>query len=249
MNRTFATALLTTTVLLAAGPAAHAQTFTTDFRIEDCRFSAEGGNAFFSLEPGHRLVLAGDDAGETAVVEITVLDRTTRPIIFTTERGKRMRVKARIVVERETLDGELVEISRNFFARCEQTGDVYYFGEDVDIYEDGQVVSHDGAWRAGQDDAQPGLIMPGSWLLGARYFQEIAPDVALDRAEHVAMGLTLDLPFGTLHDCVQIDETSPLEPGAVSVKKYCPGVGLVADGDVELTDFEPGDEDESEGDD
>ena len=49
------------------------------------------------------------------------------------------------------MNGELVEVSRNFYARCTQTGDIYYFGEDVDIYEDGVVVSHDGAWLAGKE--------------------------------------------------------------------------------------------------
>ena len=42
------------------------------------------------------------------------------------------------------------------------------------IVEDGRIVSHEGAWRAGVDGAQPGLIMPGTFLLGSRYFQEIA---------------------------------------------------------------------------
>jgi hypothetical protein len=76
--------------------------------------------------------------------------------------------------------------------------------------------------------------------LGARYYQEIAPDVALDRAEHVKMGLTIKvntIPEKTLFDCVEIVETTPLEPGSKSIKRYCPGVGLVFDNDLELIDF------------
>ncbi|NJO13215.1 MAG: hypothetical protein HC872_06850 [Gammaproteobacteria bacterium] len=148
------------------------------------------------------------------------------------EDGHAQWVTTRVVQEVETADGELVEISRNFFAECAANGDVYYFGEDVDIYEDGEIVSHDGAWLAGRDGAKPGIIMPGgAFLLGSRYFQEIAPDVALDRAEHVADGLEVEVPAGDFDDCVLIEETTPLEPQARGTKTYCPQVGLVLDGE------------------
>ena len=78
--------------------------------------------------------------------------------------------------ERETADGELVEISRNYFAICRPSNSVFYFGEDVNIYENGEVVSHEGAWLAGVNGAREGMIMPGTVLIGARYFQEIAPE-------------------------------------------------------------------------
>ncbi len=119
---------------------------------------------------------------------------------------------------------------------CSPDRDVYYFGEEVDIYEDGRIVSHDGAWLAGRRGAEPGIIMPDrAFLLGSRYFQELAPGIAEDRAEHVGVDLDIDVPAGSFEECVRINETSPLEPGHVSKKAYCPGVGLVRDGDLELT--------------
>ena len=136
-------------------------------------------------------------------------------------------------MENEKADGELKEISRNYFATCLPWRDVYYFGEDVDIYEDGEIVSHEGAWLAGRFGAQPGIIMPDSgFLLGQRYYQEIAPGVALDRAEHVDTDLEIDLQAGNFEDCIEVTETTPLEPGSESIKFYCPGVGLVIDGDL-----------------
>ena len=223
--------------LVAADVAAQEEpAFTDVFPLEECRFSDTGRNAYFSLVPGDQLVLEGEDDGETVLLHVTVL-KDRQWITFRTEDGIRLPVRTRVVEEREWVDGELVEVSRNFFARCKQTGDIYYFGEDVDIYEDGVIDSHDGAWRAGFDDALPGLIMPGTYLLGARYFQEIAPGVALDRAEHVAMDLELDLPAGDFDDCVEIVETSPLEPGSQSVKRYCSGVGLVFDSGAELVRY------------
>ena len=71
----------------------------------------------------------------------------------------------------------------NYFAICKETNSVIYFGEDVDNIENAVVVNHDGSWLAGVKGARAGLIMPGMPLLGARYYQEVAPGVALDRAE------------------------------------------------------------------
>jgi hypothetical protein len=198
--------------------------FTADFRWELCRFSTRGHNPYFILEPGRKLSLRGQEDDERVRVEITVLHETEVVAGVVT----------RVVEEREWVDGELVEVSRNFFARCRQTNDIFYFGEDVDNYENGRIVSHEGTWRAGERDALPGLIMPGTFLLGARYFQEIAPGVALDRAEHVAMGLKVQTPAGQFNHCVRIRETTPLEPGAVSIKIYCPDIGLVVDDVVRL---------------
>ena len=223
-------------LLVAPWPAADAaDDFTDRFDLEGCSFSDNGENRYFSLVPGHRIVLEGDDDGETVRVQITVLNARLR-IAFTGPDGVRRNVRTRVVEEREWVDDEIVEVSRNFFARCAETNDVYYFGEDVDIYEDGRIVSHEGAWRAGVDGAQPGLIMPGTFLLGSRYFQEVAPDVALDRAEHVAMGLTVDVPAGRFEDCVEVHETSPLDAGGPSVKVYCPEVGLVDDAGARLVE-------------
>jgi hypothetical protein len=212
--------------------------FTTEFRLEECKFSDRGGNPFFSLEPGHRLVLEGEDEGEDLLLEITAL-KENRWVVFETASGETLRVKTRVVEEREWVDDELVEVSFNFFARCKETNDIFYFGEET--FEDGELA--DDSWIAGVDDALPGLIMPGTFLLGARYFQEMAPGVALDRAEHIAMGLTVEVPADTFEGCVEVLDTNALEPGSEGdVKIYCPGVGIVVDGDAELVEFEDGGE-------
>jgi hypothetical protein len=104
-------------------------------------------------------------------------------------------------------------------------------------------VSHDGAWLAGKGGALPGIIMPGRFLLGSRYYQEVAPGVALDRAEHKTMGMKINVPAGLFDDCVEIIETSPLEPGHESRKIYCEGIGLVLDGAAELAELDIEDDD------
>jgi hypothetical protein len=183
-----------------------------------------GSNEYFILVPGHQLNLAGEEKDALIEISITVLDETEMI-------GP---VETRVVEEVEREDGELVEVSRNFFAICVENNSVFYFGEDVDIYENGQIVSHEGAWRAFDNNNQPGLIMPGIILLGARYFQEMAPEVALDRAIILKMDATVEVPAGEFTNCLVTLETTPLEPGARDLKFYAPGIGLIRDGVAEL---------------
>lgn len=186
-------------------------------------FSLTVDNPYFPLPVGHHLVLDGME-GTTAVhLEITVLEQTEVVADVTT----------RVMEERESADGQLIEVSRNFFAQAPD-GTVCYFGEDVDIYDAGVIVSHDGAWRAGGDN-RPGIMMPASPSVGDAYFQEIAPGVAEDAAEVLALGEELIVPAGTFTDTVRTSEWTPLEPGVSETKWYVSGIGLAVDAEIELT--------------
>lgn len=199
---------------------AQAGDWQDSFAIEKKALVSAGANPFFILEPGYKLELAG---GDTRLV-ITVLDKTEMVDGVVT----------RVVEERETENGKLVEISRNFFAIAPISGDVYYFGEDVDIYENGKVVSHEGAWRSGTKGAKFGLIMPGKVTAGRAYYQEIAPKVAMDRARIVSLNETVTTPAGKFPWCLKIEETTPLEANAREYKLYAKGIGLVQDGELKL---------------
>jgi hypothetical protein len=200
------------------------QEFTRNFHLERCTFSDRGRNLFFILQPGYTTVYRGTENGETTGLTIRVLHRTERVGGVTT----------RVVVERETANGELVEISRNFFAICKQNNSVFYFGEQTDIYEHGKVVSHEGSWRHGSNGARAGLFMPGLAVVGSRFFQEEAPGVALDRSEIVNLNATLDTPLHKFTNVLVSRETTPLEPGTVEFKWYAPDVGLISDGPLRL---------------
>ena len=92
-------------------------------------------------------------------------------------------IMTRVVEEKEWKNEQIIEVSRNFFAICEETNDVFYFGEEVDMYRNGKVANHKGAWLAGENGAKPGLIMPGEPKKGMKYYQEVAKGVAMDIAE------------------------------------------------------------------
>ncbi len=237
-TRSLARLLATSGLTLASLPCGAAGGFTTDFRLEDCTWSSRGSqNPHFSLRQGYQLVLEGEDEGTEVRAEVTIL-RQRETISFVTEAGVPLTVRTRVLEEREFEDGEIVEVSRNWVARCIETSDIFYFGEEVDLYEDGEIVGSEGAWRAGEGGAQPGLLMPGRFLLGAKYFQEQAPGAAEDRGRNVDMGLTIAVPAGTFDDCVVVAETNPLSDSSEpDIKVYCPEVGIVMDEELALTEI------------
>jgi hypothetical protein len=115
------------------------------------------------------------------------------------------------------------------------TGDVYYFGEDVDNYKGGKVVDHESAWRAGTAGARFGLMIPAKPTVGQAFYQETAPKVAMDRVEVVSTTETVRTAAGTFENCVHLRETTPLEHG-VSHKYYAPGIGIIKDDAFELAE-------------
>jgi len=184
-------------------------------------------------------VYQGKEKGETIGLRITVLNRT-ESFAF----GSRS-VTTRVVEELEWVDAnangrvdkdeELIEISRNYFAQA-QAGTVCYFGEAVDIYENGVVVSHEGSWRADAAGNAPGIYMPASAQEGASFQQENAPGVAQDQATIVRTGRTVTVPAGTFANAIVVRDYNPLD-GSRGTKVYAPSVGLVVDGPLDLISY------------
>ena len=218
---------LTMAAVLAAAPQDKSQdrTFTDTFLVDEKDFVTSGRNPYFILEPGYQLVL--ENKKEKAVLVITVLDETK----------KIGGIETRVIEEHESVDGQPKEISRNFFALCKRSNSVYYFGEEVDEYKGGKVVSHSGAWLHGEKGARFGLMIPGLPLVGARYYQEVAPGIAMDRAEVLSVTDTVETPAGKFEKVLTTEETTPLEAGERSHKKYAPGIGLIHDGDLKLVKY------------
>jgi hypothetical protein len=198
-------------------------TWTAEFFIEKGELASTGKNPFFILEPGYQLILEGD--GERHVV--TVLDETKMVD----------GVEARVVEEHESKNGKVAEVSRNYYAISKRSNSVFYMGEEVDVYKDGKVAGHEGSWLSGVKGAKFGLMMAGTPLLRARYQQEVAPGVALDRAEIVSISETVKTTAGEFKNCLKIEESTPLEPGTKGYKYYAAGVGLVQDGKLLLVKY------------
>jgi len=158
-TRLFCTMIILSLAALAVG----AQAWRDSFPVDKAILADTGSNTYFILEPNYRLALAS--AKDTLIV--TVLEDTKLVD----------GVRTRVVEQRETNGGKLPEVSRNYFAIDKITGDLYYFGEEVDTYKNGKVSGHEGAWLAGVNGARFGLMIPGKPVVGARYYQENAPKV------------------------------------------------------------------------
>ena len=173
--------------------------FQDTFKVDKSALLDKGSNTYMILEPGYKLTLV--DGKDT--LTITVLDETKEVD----------GVKTRIVEERETKGGKLEEVSRNYFAFDKATGDIYYFGEDVDMYDaDGKVKNHEGSWLSGVNGARFGLMMAGKPKVGDRYQQEVAPGVAMDRAEVISLTETVKVPAGAFKNCLKTKDSSAWKP-------------------------------------
>ena len=213
--------------LTASGHATTDDGWLDSFELDDCGLSSSGSNSYFFLEPGYQLTLEGQADGDRLQLVLTVLNETK--IVDG--------VETRIVEERESENGELIEVSLNYLAACSDTNDIFYFGEEVDMYEDGKVESHEGAWLAGEDGAKAGLIYPASPTVGMKFYQEVAPGVAEDRAQVLSLDEMLTVPAGSFDSVLKVEETTPLEPREKEFKYYAPGIGLLQDEDLKLTRY------------
>lgn len=186
--------------------------------MDSCAFSTNGENTYFILQPGFRLVLEGIEDEDTSRVVITVLDETR--IVGG--------IETRVVEEYESVNSKIIEVSRNFFAYCKETGDIFYFGEEVDMYKNGKLSGHSGAWLA-EGNNRAGIIMPGKYVIGYKYYQEIAPGEAMDRAEIISTSETFKTPAGDFTNVLKTKETNPLKPKEKEYKRYAPGIGQIQD--------------------
>jgi hypothetical protein len=192
------------------------------FDVDRKALGVVGHNPYFPLTAGLKLHLT--DGVQTVV--FSVLDETK------VVDG----VETRVVEEYETRNGELIEISRNFYAVDKVKGDVYYFGEDVDIYEKGKVISHDGAWRSGVDGAKFALMMPGKPEVGDQFYLEMAPG-AVERVEVETVDATFQTPARSFTSVLHAREFDELD-GGTSNKWYAPGIGMIGDDAMRLVKVE-----------
>jgi hypothetical protein len=209
--------------------AGSAQAQTLDLALCDPRqhtFTTNVTNEFFPLPVGQQWVYFGVEQGDPIGLQITVLNETETfkfgPVTVTTlvvEELEWIDANRNSVVDR---DEELLEVSRNFYAQTEQ-GTVCYFGEEVDIYENGVIVSHEGAWRADAKRNRPGIFMPANPQVGMTFQQEFAPGVAMDEATIIKFA----------KDTITVRDFNPLD-GSSGTKEYRAGVGLVRDGPLDL---------------
>jgi hypothetical protein len=190
-------------------------------------FSATIDNPFLPMAVGDVHVIEGLEAGEDpARTRSEVLDETQE--VF----GVVTRVVMHKSWEGDDVDSidELVAESRNYFAQAPD-GTVCSFGEDEDVYEDGEIVEVE-AWAAGEDGALPSIAMPGAPAVGLIFIASYRPeDDEVESSEITALGESYETPAGTFDDVMTVVEEGP------SIKRFARDVGEIFDDGLLLTSY------------
>ena len=129
--------------------------------INPADFSTAITNKYFSLPAGKVFIYEGQTADGLERVEITIPGDTK----------KIMGVQTLVYRDKVTLNDQLIEDTRDYLAQ-DKEGNVWYFREEVDNYENGKLRDHHGSWIAGVDGAMPGIWMKANPKVGDTYRQE-----------------------------------------------------------------------------
>jgi hypothetical protein len=191
----------------------------SDYRpdIDAGDFTTAISNPYMPLVPGTTRVYEG--GGERVVVTTTGSTRTV------------MGIETVVVRDREYRGQALVEDTEDWFAQ-DEAGNVWYFGEDTAECRDGAISGRPGAWEAGIDGAQPGIVMLADPRVGDYYRQEFYAGRAEDVARVRELGAAVDHDGHVYRDVLVTEDFTALEPGQLEHKSYAPEVGLIEERDA-----------------
>jgi hypothetical protein len=136
------------------------------------------------------------------------------------------------VVEEYDPDEDAYTVKENtvdWYAQDDE-GNVWYFGEIAQNFEDGELVDVEGSWKAGRDGAKPGIIMYHYPDTSAEppqrvYRQEFLLGDAEDIGEFVGFLETLEVRGLVYSDVLKTKDYTPIESEVFEYKYYAPGVG------------------------
>lgn len=185
--------------------------------INPADFTTVITNKYFSLPVGKKLLFdAESDKGKEKIqIEITGETKIIEG------------VKTLVYTDTVYLGGQIHEITRDYLAQNIKTGDVWYFGEEVDNYENGKIKDHAGTFIHGKDGAKAGIWMKAEQRVGDSYQQEYYKGEAEDMRDTVEVGIVVKTKLGTFNDCVKVYDWTPLDPKSREHKYYCPSIGAL----------------------
>jgi hypothetical protein len=185
--------------------------------VDPANFVKGVNNKFFPLKPGTTFFYEGEKDGIPSSNQTFVTHQTKRIL----------GVKCTEVHDQAFENGILAEDTLDWFAQ-DIYGNVWYFGEDSkELDPAGNVISTEGSWEAGVDDAQPGIIMEANPQVGDRYHQEFARGVAEDMARVLSLEESTCVLYGCFDHLLLTKETSRLNPGVVEQKYYAENIGFI----------------------
>ena len=197
-----------------------------DLEVPTFTNPTEVTNPLFPVSSQESVLLLGTVDGQDFRTEVTLLDHT-RVLPWD---GRQVEVLVSQYVA--FLDGRIHEVAYDLYAQ-DDTGAVWYFGEDVYNFADGFISDTHGTWIAGVD-GPPAMIMPATPAPGDVYRPENIPGLVF---EEVTVTSTDDLfrgPFAKGPGALLISELHM--DGTREDKTFAPGYGefhTSGGGDVE----------------
>jgi len=187
-------------------------------------------NPYHPFTPDAVKVFHGKKDGKASVIVDLYLETTRAFQLDATS------VATHVLQETEFAGGQLVEISHNFFAQADD-GNVYYFGELVDTYDNGAVSGHEGSWLVGgpTDPGDPAItanapaptvFMVASPKVGDTFKPEDLFPTVDETVTVKAVGLKVGTPAGKFSNSIRVEETTQLEDPP-ETKWYTRGVGVI----------------------
>ena len=192
-----------------------------DFKPDNFDHPTVIDNPWDPMQPGTYWAYEGTavDAGESVSrrIEFTVSDLTKEI----------QGVRTVVAWIEDYTNGELVEKEIAFYAQ-DKDGNVWYFGEHPEDYENGAFVEAP-TWIAGIEDSKPGIKMLADPQLGTpSIYQGWGPAVEWsDYGQVDQMGPKTCVPVDCYEDVLVIAESSLGEQGAYQLKYYARGVGNI----------------------
>lgn len=220
-------------IATASGTARAGGLVELEFELADFSAPLVIDNRFWPLAAGRHVVYSEATADECIVNDFVVTHETKSDF-----QGAYAGLTARVISDQEWLDEDcdggrdvLLEDTFDWYAQ-DNAGNIWYFGEDTIEYlfdDSGNPTgsSTAGSWEAGVDGAIAGLIMLASPAHGLFYQQEFYVGVAEDAAKIVGVKRPVSIGLGDFTGCLVTKEWTPLSPGSIEHKVYCPDVGLV----------------------
>lgn len=218
------TAMLAAMGLLATAAAGTASGGMLELEFENATFSAPTivDNDFWPLSSLASAVYASESDDGCEVNQV-IVSGATRSGFGAPYDG----LDAIVLEDREWVDEEcsgdyyLAEATEDWFAQ-DDDGNIWYLGEDTTAWdEELNCLTDEGAWEAGSDAAEAGVVMLGSPAVGVSYQQEYYEGEAEDRGKVLQVGVPVSIEFGDYAGCLKTKEYTPLSPGEVEHKFYC----------------------------
>ncbi len=176
-------------------------------------FQASVEHPYLPIAPGTTWIYEGEESGLSLREEVFA---QPQPAVI----GG---VACQAVTQRVVLDGQLVEVTTEWYAQ-DSRGNVWKFGQECRAPAGGQLIATEESWQAGVDGAEPWMVLSADPRPGQEYFGYSTAGQLHFAVRSVSASAMVEA--GTFPNCLELVE-DPEDPDDTDIILYAPGVGRV----------------------